>query len=61
MKPPPYRPGGGSAGNSANSAPIPLPIAIPLAPPKRKGGDDEKKIKAMGFPPLMAGIKRKVD
>jgi hypothetical protein len=61
MKPPPYRLGGGSAGNSVNSAPIPLPIAIPLAPPKRKSGDDEKKIKAMGFPPLMAGIKRKVD
>lgn len=62
MKPPPYRPGGGSSSPSASSAPIPSPlgIGIPL-PPKRKSGEDEKKIKAMGFPPLMAGIKRKAD
>ena len=62
MKPPPYRPGGGGSGPNASSAPIPNPlgIGIPL-PPKRKSGEDEKKIKAMGFPPLMAGIKRKAD
>jgi hypothetical protein len=65
MKPPPYRPGGVSSGSSTNgiSLPNPVGISIPqMAPlPKRKSGEDEKKIKAMGFPPLMAGIKPKTE
>jgi hypothetical protein len=33
---------------------------MPIPPPtKRK--EDEKKIKAMGFPPLLAPLKRKTD
>ncbi|KAI5795200.1 hypothetical protein EDC01DRAFT_629939 [Geopyxis carbonaria] len=49
LKPPPYRP----VPSTKNST---TPTNINIAPPKKK--EDEKKIKAMGFPPLMAGIKR---
>lgn len=51
LKPPPYRP----APKPDNPAPVPPP-GIGIAHPKKK--EDEKRIKAMGFPPLMAGLKR---
>jgi hypothetical protein len=51
LKPPPYIP---RAGAGVGSASVPTPL-----PTKKKSPEDEKKIKAMGFPPLMAGIKRK--
>lgn len=56
MKPPPYRPGGsggsstGTGGNGGVAG-----VAV-----KRKAGEDEKKVRAMGFPPLMAGLKPKL-
>jgi hypothetical protein len=59
MKPPPYRPPTNTA-STASAAPIPSVPLMPIPPPtKRK--EDEKKIKAMGFPPLLAPLKRKTD
>ncbi|KAL7275685.1 hypothetical protein RUND412_001357 [Rhizina undulata] len=52
MKPPPYRPGGVGAGSMSS---VPGGIGVVA---RKKSGEDEKKIKAMGFPPLMAGMKR---
>lgn len=52
LKPPPYRPP-----PKANSPPVGI---TPLDPPKEKGTEAEKKIKAMGFPPMMAGIRKPV-
>ncbi|KAF8247025.1 hypothetical protein K440DRAFT_661655 [Wilcoxina mikolae CBS 423.85] len=50
---PPYIPRGGA------STVLPT-VSIPL-PAKKESPEDEKKIKAMGFPPLMTGIKRKAE
>ncbi|KAI5858089.1 hypothetical protein BZA05DRAFT_456911 [Tricharina praecox] len=63
MKPPPYRPGGGTprSTHSASSAPIPSPLPLIPLPARPKSGEDEKRIKAMGFPPLLAGVKRKAE
>jgi len=63
MKPPPYRPGGGAPRriHSTNSAPTPLLGATTPLPAKPKSGEDEKRIKAMGFPPMLAGVKRKAE
>ena len=63
MKPPPYRPRGGTprSTHSASSAPIPSPIPPNPLPAKPKSGENEKRIKAMGFPPLLTGVKREAD
>lgn len=53
MKPPPYRLNG-SGVNGCGAG-----IGVTGVQTKRKTGDDEKKVRAMGFPPLMAGMGRK--
>lgn len=53
MKPPPYRlNGSGTIGCGVG-------IGVTGVQSKRKTGDEEKKVRAMGFPPLMAGMGRK--
>ncbi|KAF8533074.1 hypothetical protein BDD12DRAFT_528505 [Trichophaea hybrida] len=56
LKPPPYMTMPPRTSTSIGVVQLPIPL-----PPKRKTGEEEKKIKAMGFPPLMAGIKRKAE
>ncbi|RPB11146.1 hypothetical protein P167DRAFT_606578 [Morchella conica CCBAS932] len=56
MKPPPYRPAGGI---SSGGAGINGNGGLAGVTAKRKTGDEEKKVRAMGFPPLMAGLKPK--
>jgi ribosomal protein L12E/L44/L45/RPP1/RPP2 len=56
LKPPPYMTMPTKTTTSIGAVQLPIPL-----PPKRKTGEEEKKIKAMGFPPLMAGIKRKAE
>ncbi|KAF8253964.1 hypothetical protein K440DRAFT_149892 [Wilcoxina mikolae CBS 423.85] len=56
LKPPPYMTMPPRTSTSIGAVQLPIPL-----PPKRKTGEEEKKIKAMGFPPLMAGIKRKAE
>jgi hypothetical protein len=51
MKPLPYRPGG--------TTPAVVDIIGTPKTGKPKSSAEEKKIKAMGFPPLMAGMKQK--
>lgn len=53
MKPPPYRLNGSGANGCG------VGIGVTGAQSKRKTGDEEKKVRAMGFPPLMAGMGRK--
>lgn len=53
MKPPPYRLNG-SGVNGCGAG-----IGVTGVQTKRKTGDEEKKVRAMGFPPLMAGMGRK--
>lgn len=54
MKPPPYR-AGGSGGSGGGPGAMGTGVQT-----KKKTGEEEKKVRAMGFPPLMAGMKRKV-
>lgn len=56
MKPPPYRPAGGASNGGAG---IGGNGGLAGVTAKRKTGDEEKKVRAMGFPPLMAGLKPK--
>lgn len=53
MKPPPYRLNGSGANGCG------VGIGVTGVQSKRKTGDEEKKVRAMGFPPLMAGMGRK--
>lgn len=53
MKPPPYRSNGSSVSGCG------VGIGVTGVQSKRKTGEEEKKVRAMGFPPLMAGMGRK--
>lgn len=55
MKPPPYRPGGSGVSGAGAGGAVGAGVQV-----KRKTGEEEKKVRAMGFPPLMAGMKRKL-
>ena len=56
LKRPPYLPLPVPPHVGLGAGRLPLPL-----PPKPITGEEQRKIKAMGFPPMLAGIKRKAD
>lgn len=56
LKRPPYLPMPVPSHVGLGAGRLPLPL-----PPKPITGEEQRKIKAMGFPPMLAGIKRKAD